>query len=61
MGGIVKRNMKDPKTIKKEAFKNAELMMEEEERNIRTVEQVKQSILSKCNKLADEIEKNATK
>lgn len=45
----------DEKLIKEQALKNAELMTEEE-KSIMSAEEVKQSVLSEFNKLADEIE-----
>ena len=42
--------------LKEEALKNAELLTEEEENGILSVEDVRKSVLSEFNKLADRID-----
>ena len=42
--------------LKEEAVKNAELLTEEEEKSILSVEEVRKSVLSEFNKLADRID-----
>ena len=43
--------------LKEEALRNAEFMTEEEEKRIPTVEEIRESVLSEFNKLADRIDK----
>jgi hypothetical protein len=50
----------EERILKEEALKNAELLTEEEEKSILSVEEVRESVLSEFNKLADRIDEECS-
>ena len=56
MGKQMLNMILEEQTLKEEAIKNAELLTEEEENSILSVEEVRKSVLSEFNKLADRID-----